>query len=381
MIKSPIHVQLHSCYNVFDASGELPFSVVFGICRLQKSDTDPRSILIDTVGSVFDVPYALAHGLLTLYEERPGEARQWVEVDVSSLGEVDANNRGCISVPSRVHRTKSWRHDITVYLCAIDLQGVLASVLKPGKRYKIRLASRDLGVKKWTYSNQEDFADSDGDGEEVRLVNSWRHGNAAFKVVDDLKFPPRLVTSMCLVNDISLEITVVNSGSETVTVQSRGQQKFLVPWGPSATETNTLDGRRRIIDQSELNRLPTSSFLIVNAATGKMMHRQQTSICQLRHAKTDLRAKMDELVTLKPGIPLVNSFDIGRTLRSLENGRYIVRMRPKGCTWWCGELEKEEGEGDRVPARLWKGFTVPIMLASEDELDITIKDGKVDGKV
>jgi len=56
-------------------------------------------------------------------------------------------------------------------------------------------------------------------------------------------------------------------------------------------------------------------------------------------------------------------------------------MRPKGCTWWCGELEKEEGEGDRVPARLWKGFTVPTMLASEDELNITIKGGKVDGSV
>ena len=381
MTRFPIHVQLHSRYNVYDASGKLPFSVVFGLCRLQKSDTDPRSIRIDTVGSVFDVPYAIAHGLLILYEKRTGEATQWVEVDVSSLGEVDASNRGYISVPSRIHRTKSWRHDITVHLCALDLQGVFALVLKPGKRYRIRIASRDLGVNKWTYSDQEEFADSDGDGEEARLANSWRHGNAAFKIVADLKFPPRLETRMRLVNDISLEVTVVNSGSETVTVQSRGQQKFLVPWGPSATETNTLDGRRRIIDQSELNRLPTSSFLIVNAATGKMMHRQQTSICQLRHAKTDLRAKMDELVTLKPGIPLVNSFDIGRTLRSLENGRYIVRMRPKGCTWWCGELEKEEAEGDRVPARLWKGFTVPIMLASEDELDITIKDGKVDGKV
>jgi len=56
-------------------------------------------------------------------------------------------------------------------------------------------------------------------------------------------------------------------------------------------------------------------------------------------------------------------------------------MRPKGCTWWCGELEKKEAEGDRVPARLWKGFTVPIMLASEDELNIIIKGGKVDGKV
>ncbi|KAI4659206.1 uncharacterized protein J4E78_005632 [Alternaria triticimaculans] len=91
---------------------------------------------------------------------------------------------------------------------------------------------------------------------------------------------------MCLVNDISLEITVVNSGSETVTVQSRGQQKFLVPWGPSATETNTLDGRRRVIDQSELNRLPTSSFLIVNAATAEQPRLRLGSIAPNFQAKT-----------------------------------------------------------------------------------------------
>lgn len=382
MTKFPIHVQLHSRYNVFDASGKLPFSVVFGLCRLQKSDTDPRSILIDTVGSVFDVPYAIAHGLLTLYEERPGEATQWVEVDVSSLGEVDASNRGCISVPSRVHRTKSWRHDITVYQCALDLQGVLTLVLKPGKRYRMRLAGHDLGVKRWAYSDQEIFTDGDGDGEEARLVNSYSHGHAAFRVIDNLKFPPRLKTRIRLVKNTCLEITVVNSGSETVTIQSRDHQNFLVPWGPLAPEPDALDDRRRVIDQSKRNYPPVSSVFIVNAATGEMMHRPcDTSVCQLRDSKADLRAKVDELVTLKPGIPFMNVFDIGYKMRGLEDGRYKIRMHPKGCRWWCGELEKEEGEGDRVPARLWNGFTLPIMLASEDEFEMTIKDGKVDGSV
>ena len=165
MTEVPIHVELNSRYNAFDTSGKLPFSVVFGLCRLQKSDTDSRPILVETAGSVFDVPYALTHGLLLLYEERPGESTKWVEVDTSSMGEVDKSNSGCISVPSPIHRKKNWRDDLTVYLCAIDPQGVLALALKPRKRYRIKLASRDLGVKKWVYSDRERFSDSDGDGE------------------------------------------------------------------------------------------------------------------------------------------------------------------------------------------------------------------------
>jgi hypothetical protein len=152
MAEFRIHVQLNSRYNVFDAPGKLPFSVVFGLCRLQKSDTDPRPILIETTDSVFDVPYALAHGLLTLYEEHPREAAKWVEMDVSLLREVDAKESDCFSVPSPVRRTKKWQNDLTVYECEISLQAVLVSVLKPEKRYRMKLASHDLGVKRWAYS-------------------------------------------------------------------------------------------------------------------------------------------------------------------------------------------------------------------------------------
>lgn len=48
-------------------------------------------MLIDTTGSVFDMPYALAHGLLILYEQRPEDTIKWVGVDLSKMGEVDKN--------------------------------------------------------------------------------------------------------------------------------------------------------------------------------------------------------------------------------------------------------------------------------------------------
>ncbi|CAN9443382.1 unnamed protein product [Alternaria alternata] len=352
MTEVPIHVELNSRYNAFDTSGKLPFSVVFGLCRLQKSDTDSRPILVETAGSVFDVPYALTHGLLILYEERPGESTKWVEVDISSMGEVDESNSGCISVPSPIHRKKNWRDDLTVYLCAIDPQGV----------------------------DPEKFSDSDGDGGEAKLVNSYSHGHAAFKVVDNLTFPPQLEVRMRLVKSTSLEVTVVNTGSETVTVQPRGHQNFLVPWGPSAPEPDTLDDRPRIIDQSKQRQSPVSSLFVVNAATGGIVRgHHDTSICHLRDSKADLRPTIDELSILKPKTPVVNVVDISSKIKGLEDGRYKIRMHPKGCRWWRDVLEKEEGEGEKVSMHLWKGWTVPIMLDSEDELEITITDGKVDG--
>ena len=43
-----------------------------------------------------------------------------------------------------------------------------------------------------------------------------------------------------------------------------------------------------------------------------------------------------------------------------------------------GRLQKEEGEGERVPAHSYKIWTIPIMLETDDELEVRVKDGKVD---
>ena len=100
-----LHTQIHSRYQVFDASGRLPFSIVFGLCRRSPADTDSRPLLLETAGSVLDVPYALAHGLLTFHEQDPDNGTQAVEVGLCRLGEVAANGEaGFLALPTLVNR-------------------------------------------------------------------------------------------------------------------------------------------------------------------------------------------------------------------------------------------------------------------------------------
>ncbi len=76
-----IQVRLNSTYRVLDLSSNLPFSLVFGLCRRAPLNTDPRTLLIQKSSSVFDLPYALSTGLLKLQE---GKERR--EVDLKGLG-------------------------------------------------------------------------------------------------------------------------------------------------------------------------------------------------------------------------------------------------------------------------------------------------------
>lgn len=141
-----IDTHINSRYQVFDASGQLPFSIVFGLCRRSPADTDPRPLLLEVAGSTLDVPHALAHGLLTLHEQDPEDAKQWVEIDRRRLNKVAAKEAERLSLPSPVNRTEHWRDAFTVYQCHVDVNGDLASILEPGKKYIIRLASEDLGI-------------------------------------------------------------------------------------------------------------------------------------------------------------------------------------------------------------------------------------------
>ncbi|MCJ1349379.1 hypothetical protein MMC31_007619 [Peltigera leucophlebia] len=390
-----IHTHIHNRYQVFDASGQLPFSIVFGLCRRSPADTDPRPLLLEIAGSVLDVPFALAHGLLTLHEQDPEGAKQMVEVDLSRLNKVAANEARCLSLPSPVNRTEPWRDAFTVYQCHIDVNGELASILEPGKKYIIRLASQDLGVKRWAYSDRKQFVDNDGkpshDSEAVKLVNSkLTAGNATFKVVKGLSWPPRIETRMrpCASspssdsalanNSTALEVSVINTGSDSVTVQTRGHQRFPIPWGPFQPEPDADDDRMRIIDATT-HRSPISSLQVVDFATGEVIRsNKQRGIGPLTHSNADWQPKAEDVVTLKPGTPLIRKIDIGALVGGLVDGQYKIRMQSKGCRWWHGEVGKEECEGGRMPAHPCGIIISPLMLESQDEVELRIRDGKVD---
>ena len=397
-----IHTQINSRYQVFDASGQLPFSIVFGLCRQSPADTDPRPLLLEIAASVLDVPYALANGLLTLHEQDPEDATQWVGVDLSRLNKVAVKVAECLILPSPVNRTKHWRDSFTVYQCHVDVNGELASVLQPGKKYVIRLASQDLGVKRWACSDRKQFVDNDGqpnhDSEAVKLVNSKpTASNAEFTVVKSLSWPPRMETRMCLcasstssnsapVNakikiGTALEVSVVNTGSDSVTVQTRGHQRFLIPWGPFQPEPDAQDDGLRIIDATP-HKLPTSSLQVVNSATGEVVRgNEQRGTGPLIDSNGDRRPKVEDVVTLEPGAQITRKVDIGALVDGLVDGQYKIRMQSRGCRWWHGKVGEEEGEDGRVSAHLGGIIIPPLILESQDEVELRIRDGKVDQRI
>ena len=398
-----IHTQINSRYQVYDASGQLPFSIVFGLCRRSPADTDPRPLLLETAGSVLDVPYALAHGLLTLHEQDPQDAKQWVEVDLGRLNDVAAKEAECLSLPSPVNRKEHWRDAFTVYQCHIDINGDLASILEPGKKYVIRLASGDLGVKRWAYSDQKQFVDNgetpSHSSKMVKLVNSKpTASNATFKVVKNLPSPPRIETRMrpCAPSTSSdsalansqlssstpaLEVSVINTGSDSVTVQTRGHQRFLIPWGPFQLEPDADDDRMRIIDAAP-HKPPTSSLQVVDSVTGDVVRgNERRGTGPLTDSNADQRPKVADVVTLPPGVPIIRKVDIGALVEGLLDGQYKIRMQSRGCRWWHGQIGKEEGEDGRVPAQLCEIITCPLMLESQDEVELRIRDGKIDHSI
>ncbi|MCJ1334341.1 hypothetical protein MMC10_011050 [Thelotrema lepadinum] len=388
-----LHTKIKSRYRVFDASGQLPFSIVFGLCRRSTADTEPRPLLLEIAGSALDVSYALAHGLLTLQEQdTKDEGKQWVEVDLSRLKNVAAKEAECLSLPSSVNRKEHWRDAFTVYQCHFDVEGELASMLKPGKRYRIRLASEDLGVKRWAYSDGKGFDDNDGklshDSQAVKLVNiKPTGGNATFKVVKSLPWPPKTEIRMRLCasslssdsvlantgrsSSTAVEISVVNTGTESVTVQTRGHQNFLIPWGPFQPEPDVINDSVRVIDATS-QIPPTAVLQVIDYTTGEVVggNKQHSGCCGLTSGNIDQRPMAKYAVTLKPGVPVIRKIDIEALMNGLEDGhhQYKIRMQSAGCRWWHGEVSEEQAEDGRVPARLGCVLIPPLILESQDEV-------------
>lgn len=83
-------------------------------------------------------------------------------------------------------------------------------------------------------------------------------------------------------------------------------------------------------------------------------------------------------MTLKPRALVIRKIDIRALVDGLMDGQYKIRMQPRGCRWWHGKAGKEEDEDGRVPAHLCGIIIPPLMLESQDEVELCIRDGKVD---
>jgi hypothetical protein len=140
-----LHIRIHSRYQIFDQSGRLPFSIVFGLSRRSPQDTDTRSLILDTSASIFDVPYALANRLLKFFE-----GQEEKEIDLSSF-DAEAGRHQYVVLPPPVRRAAHWNEDFEIFLYEIVIKSELENLLKPDTKYLIRLGNRDLGVQWWIY--------------------------------------------------------------------------------------------------------------------------------------------------------------------------------------------------------------------------------------
>lgn len=393
-----VQTQLACRYRIFDASGKLPFDVIFGLRRRSSQDDDPRDIRFKVAGSILDVPHALAHGLLKLCEVRTSESGsdERVEVDLTSLRNAltdhDLSSEFVI-LPSKGNRTtetSSSDGTFTAYHYRIHADSPLASLLTPGKKYSFGLAERDLGVHEYVDSRKaigpETVEDSDST---CKLVSNPHAGSAVFQVVESLAWP-QVTTRMHLLEGSTerrkasdesvsptLEIAVTNTGSKPISVQTRGHQSFLRPWGVLQPEdVDTVNDRVPCIIDALA---PLSCLQVVQVDNGLVVKgrvRPRRGCAGVTSSKIDLRPKVEDLLVLEPGLPVLRKIELDDLLHGLEDGKYHIQMRPEGCWWHDGMLEAEPSDDGKVPRHLMNHTRTPLMLETPDKVAFHIDSGK-----
>jgi hypothetical protein len=384
---------------VFDVSGRLPFDIVFGLRR--RSDSVHRDISFQTTNSLLDVPYALANGILSLHELRASatSSKERVEVDLSGFREATTDNEPAlkyITLPSKSNTTEiRGQMGVTEYRYRVKPGTPLASLFESGKKYSIGLANRNLGNHRWVGSDHmpvpsTPISTAERNIEHCNLVSNPHSGSAVFTVVESLIWPPTVETRMRLVSpqiceDISndqidrplLQVTVTNTGSDIISIQTRGQQRFLGPWGPFQPESDDgLNAGRRpcILGPSSTN----ANLQVLDVATGSIVRDSMKSgVCELTSGRPDPRPKVDQLLVLRPGIVASRDIQLDKWVRGLDNGRYLIRLMPKGCWWHFGDVTIEPNLDGKVSKPCIVARQTPIVLESDDEVEFEMVDGRI----
>lgn len=390
-----IHVLMQARDRIFDASGKHPFTIDFGLCRHSPHDVDPRSLVIDVAGSALDVPYAIAnkllisHGLNTL--QRDKERLKHINLDMP----IGKKNR-YITLPSPVGRIKHYKDCFTIFEYRVDRGSGLASLILPGREYRISLASKDIGIKWYNYIDDMDSSmpmDQNllsRPSETAQIVNSKPSaGHAAFKVVESLTWPPEVSTHLYLVPATdtapsSIQVSITNMSIQPLSIQTRLHSTlYLQPRDLLGDRTTTRPRMHRTLETD----LPLSSFgtSITDTATKEEVpdNLPRPGCMGLSSPKLDPRPRSKDLLTLEPGRAVLRHVDLGTVLRKCEDGVYTIRLREQ-AKWWCvGSVEDicdaEDGDGGRVKKELFSRDIPPLVLKSEDTLEVRKLDGEITG--
>lgn len=169
-----------------------------------------------------------------------------------------------------------------------------------------------------------------------------------------------------------LEITVLNTDTRPITVQTRGHQNFVLPWGPVYEEHEWSNCR--IIDAQQPS--PSRTIQVINMDDNSIIRKPIPPGGFQQGPIGDRRPKLETLVTLKPGEPLVRHVDVSELLSDLADGTYGLWMEPRG-TWWC-ECDRHDfsvGDDERLPHEIFQTMIPPLVLECSDTVEVHVKNG------
>lgn len=386
-----IHVLMQARDRIFDASGKLPFTIDFGLCRRTPDDTDPRSLLIDIAGSALDVPYALANKLLV------SQGIKTPPLDKKKLKHMNPNTsmserERYITLPSPVGRTKHYKDSFTMLEYRVDKDSEVASIFRTSKEFRIALASRDLGIRWYTYIDDPslpiDQTLLSKPSETARTINlKPSAGHLAFKVVDSLPWPPEVSTRLHFIaatdtTPSCIQISITNMSTRPVSLEPHARQQLYLGHRDIIGDRTTTRPRFHRALEADAP-LSSWSFLITDIVTKQeVADTLPRPGCEgVTRGNVDPRPRGKGLFILEPGEAVLRHFDLGVVLRKFGDGIYDMRLREK-AQWWCvGSAEeichKEDEDEGRVRKDFFSRDIPPLVLRSEDVVEVKKVDGEV----
>lgn len=380
MKNSQIHVAINSRYRVFDRSGKLPFHIIFGLSRRSSEDTNPLPLVINTKETILDIPCALSSKLLSIRVQKEDSKLDFA-VDVGQLSPVRNEGESSVTLPSPVGRNLARNNPLVIHEYHLDPGSELASLLESGKKYRIRVARHgDFGGEGHRYVDEANPDDEQSPSKkEPNLVVGRVEGSAIFTVLSSLSWPPKIQTTMRRhpgdgdSRVTQLEVTVLNAGTGPITVQTRGRQSVLLPWGP-VYEEDEWSTCPRIIDAQQPS--PSRAIQVINMNDNGVIRKPTPPGGFQQGPIGDRRPRLETVITLKPGEPLVRHVDVSELLSDLADGTYGLRMEPRDM-WWC-EGDRQDfsvDDDERIPHDVFQMMIPPLILECGDTVEIQIKNG------
>lgn len=86
---------------------------------------------------------------------------------------------------------------------------------------------------------------------------------------------------------------------------------------------------------------------------------------------------VDQLAVLRPGVAVSREIQLDRWVRGLDDGRYLIRLLPKGCWWHFGDIKGDPDHDGKISKRYVVAKQTPVVLESRDEVEFQLIDGRI----